>query len=119
MGDPNAEHCIPEMRGLTREAGIVLLDRAAEIGLLSAHGDGYYSIHPALPWFFHQQFTDHYGPSDQQAAIRAIYAYVKTIDALGSHYLDQLDTGRDEAISVLCVEEANLLHACSLSRTYG
>ena len=29
-----------------------LLDRAAEIGLLTAHGGGYYAIHPAVPWFF-------------------------------------------------------------------
>jgi hypothetical protein len=34
--------------GLTHEQGIALLDRAAEVGLLNAHGGGYYSIHPAL-----------------------------------------------------------------------
>ena len=52
MGDPEADWCLPEVRGLTREAGIALLDRAAEIGLLTAHGGGYYAIHPALPWYF-------------------------------------------------------------------
>ncbi|HEX5716067.1 MAG TPA: CHAT domain-containing protein, partial [Thermoanaerobaculia bacterium] len=52
MGDPEAPWCLPEVRGLTREEGIALLDRAAEVGLLTAHGDGYYGIHPALPWFF-------------------------------------------------------------------
>lgn len=41
---------------LTRESGIQLLDRAAEIGLLTARGGGGYSIHPALPWFFRGLF---------------------------------------------------------------
>jgi hypothetical protein len=52
MGDPDNEWCLPEVRGLAREAGMALLDRAAEVGLLTVHGGGYYSIHPALPWFF-------------------------------------------------------------------
>ena len=45
------------------EAWIALLDRAAEIGLLTAHGGGYYSIHPALPWFFKELFERHYQPT--------------------------------------------------------
>jgi tetratricopeptide (TPR) repeat protein len=52
---------LPELRGLTREAGIHLLDRAAEIGLLTAHGGGYYSIHPALPWYFKALFDQYFG----------------------------------------------------------
>ena len=38
MGQPDAEWCLPEVRGLTREAGIALLDRAAEVGLLTSLG---------------------------------------------------------------------------------
>src|SRR4029077_14265390 len=38
MGAPEAEWCLGAVRGLTRERGIALLDRAAEIGLLHAHG---------------------------------------------------------------------------------
>ena len=48
MGDPDEDYCLPEVRGLTREAGIALLDRAAEIGLLTSHSGGYFTIHPAL-----------------------------------------------------------------------
>ena len=60
MGDPEAPWCLPEVRGLTREEGIALLDRAAEVGLLTAHGGGYYGIHPALPWFFKGLFERYY-----------------------------------------------------------
>ncbi len=56
MGHPNADWCLPELRGLTPESGMAILDRAAEVGLLTAHGGGYYSIHPALPWFFKSLF---------------------------------------------------------------
>ncbi|MGH8931390.1 MAG: CHAT domain-containing protein, partial [Egibacteraceae bacterium] len=44
MGGAEAAWCVPEVRGLDRQAGI---------GLLSAHGNGSYSVHPALPWCFH------------------------------------------------------------------
>ena len=33
--EPKANWCLPEVRGLTFEAGIALLDRAAEVGLLT------------------------------------------------------------------------------------
>jgi hypothetical protein len=60
MGAPEAEWCLPDVKGLTREAGIALLDRAAEVGLLTAMGGGHYRIHPALPWYFRQLFEQHY-----------------------------------------------------------
>ena len=58
MGDPEVDGRLSRrtVRGLTREAGIALLDRAAEAGLLTALGGGYYTIHPALPWFFNDLF---------------------------------------------------------------
>ena len=51
---------LPELRGLDRESWIALLDRAAEVGLLTAHGGGYYTIHPALPWFFKGLFDEYW-----------------------------------------------------------
>ena len=56
MGNPKLEWHVPAIAGLTREAGIALLDRAAEVGLLAALGGGYYRIHPALPWFFRRLY---------------------------------------------------------------
>lgn len=60
MGAPQADWCLPEVRDLSRETGIALLDRAAEVGLLTAHGNSYYSIHPALPWYFKALFEQYY-----------------------------------------------------------
>jgi hypothetical protein len=62
MGDPKIGN-LSEVRGLTREEGGALLDRAAEVGLLTAHGGGYYTIHPALPWYFKSLFDQYYAQS--------------------------------------------------------
>ncbi len=77
MGDPEAagEDAVPELAGLNREAGIALLDRAADIGLLAPLGGGYYQIHPALPWYFTALYTSSYGSPASPAAQRAARAY--------------------------------------------
>ncbi len=72
MGNPDEEWCVPEVKDLTREVGIELLDRTAEVGLLSALGRGYYRIHPALPWFFLRLFEEYYS----ETPIAAIRAFV-------------------------------------------
>jgi tetratricopeptide (TPR) repeat protein len=115
MGDPEEEWCLPEVKGLTREAGIALLDRAAEVGLLTAIGGGYYRIHPALPWFFLRLFEQCY-PARRTAASRA---FVEAMGQLGNYYHNQYGDGNRDVISVLAAEEANLLHARSLARSNG
>ncbi len=115
MGDPEGDSCLAEVRGLMRESGIALLDRAAEVGLLTGHGDGYYSIHPALPWFFKKLFDEYYGKSEE----RAIRAYVEAIGALGDYYHNAYADGRRDVINVLEAEEPNLLHARELARSRG
>lgn len=52
MGDPDEDYWLPEVRDLKKEDILSLLDRAAEIGHLTSLKGGYYTIHPALPWFF-------------------------------------------------------------------
>jgi hypothetical protein len=64
MGTEEADWGLPALRGLTREQGIALLDRAAEVGLLTALGGGYYRIHPALPWYFKQLYEEYYEIGD-------------------------------------------------------
>jgi tetratricopeptide (TPR) repeat protein len=113
MGLPEGDWCLPEVRGLTREAGIALLDRAAEVGLLTAIGGGYYSIHPALPWFFKKLFDDYYGKSQD----RAVRAYVEAMGESGNYYHNAYGAGRRDVINVLEAEEANLLHARELARS--
>jgi tetratricopeptide (TPR) repeat protein len=113
MGTCDKDWCLPEVRGLTREAGIALLDRATEVGLLAALGDGYYSIHPALPWFFKKLFDDHYGHSED----RAIRAYAGAVAWLGNLYHAAYGDGHRKVIAALVLQEANLLHAGELARS--
>ena len=115
MGAPEAPWCLPEVRGLTREEGIALLDRAAEVGLLATHGGGYYGIHPALPWFFKGLYERCY-PAEDLAAVRA---FVEAVGGLGNYYFDQYEGGNRDVLGALRAEEANLLHARRLARAHG
>jgi tetratricopeptide (TPR) repeat protein len=122
MGNPDAPWCLPELRGLTRHAGITLLDRGAGIGLLTGHGEGYYSIHPALPWFFRTLFEAHYPPSpaeEEPARLKPTRAFVEAISELGDYYLHQFECGNRPVIDALSAEEANLVHARRLARKHG
>lgn len=113
MGNPDAEWCLPEVKGLTREAGIALLDRAGEVGLLTPLGGGCYIIHPALPWFFKRLFDQYYF----ETRLAATRAFVEAMGELGSYYWHQYESGNRDVIGALAAEEANLLHARSLARS--
>jgi tetratricopeptide (TPR) repeat protein len=122
MGNPDktGEDAVPELVALTREAGIALLDRAADIGLLTSLGGGYYHTHPALPWYFTALFTTTYGQASDASAQRATRAYTRAIGALGDYYLRLAEAGRESlVVPVLATEEANLRHALDLARTTG
>jgi hypothetical protein len=130
MGRTDAEWCLPELRGMTREEGIALLDRAAEVGILNSLGDGYYTIHPAVPWFFKGLFDSYYpGPEtrapggqpggDDTPAGHATQAFVEGIGGLGSDYHRYYNQGNRDVVRVLGAEEANLLHARRLARRHG
>jgi tetratricopeptide (TPR) repeat protein len=115
MGDPGADWCLPEVRGLSREAGIALLDRAAELGLLTPRGGGYYTLYPALRWFFRGRF-DHYYAGRELAASRA---FVEAMGELANFYHQQVEEGNREVIDALAAEEANLLLARRMARQHG
>ena len=115
MGRPEAEWCVPEVKGLTREAGIAPLDRAAEIGLLTPRGGGYYTIHPALPWFFRRLFEEYYSGT----RLAATRAFVEAMGELGDYYWGQYEGGNRDVIGPLSTEEANLLRAWNLARSNG
>ena len=133
MGNPKRDWHLPTVRNLTRQSAINLLNRAAEIGLLTALGGGYYRIHPALPWFFKSLFDQYYehdsqsqtndssrplapSPSPPLAATRA---FVEAMGELGNHYDRQYNRGNRNVIANLSAEEANLLHARQLARSHG
>jgi tetratricopeptide (TPR) repeat protein len=115
MGNPQNPCCLPTVRGITREEGIAILDRGAEVGLLTSYGGGYYGIHPALPWFFKDLFERSY-PAEDLAAVRA---FVEAMGELGNHYHAHYERGNRRIIDSLRVEEANLLHARRLARAHG
>jgi len=122
MGHAEADWCLPELRGLTREAGIALLDRAADVGLLTAHGGAYYTIHPALPWFFKELFDEYYlqretSGDDQQ--LRPPRAFVEAMGALANHCHHEYGAGNRGIIRALAAEEPNLLHARQVARRHG
>lgn len=120
MGQLEGPAELPELRDLTRDTGIALLDRAAEIGLLTAHGGGYYSIHPALPWFFKSLFDRYYSSrAGVDKGTRAALAFVKVIGTLGTQYHGLYVDGESGMINVLAVEESNLLHARRLACQHG
>ncbi len=125
MGEPEVDWRLPELGRLTRDDGIALLDRAAEIGLLTALGAGHYIIHPALPWFFKSLFDRYYpGAASAEAGIpdrrsAAIRAYVEATGSLANYYHDRYVDGDREVIAALTAEEANLLHARRVAREHG
>ncbi len=97
MGLPEVSWCLPEVRGLTSEAGMALLDRAAEVGLLTAHGSGCYAIHPALPWFFKRMFEQYYPDSPvpnsgERLRVRATRAFNPRTGRIGAVFSPPIST---------------------------
>jgi len=118
MGAPsNPAGPVSAVAGLDRDTGVALLDRAAEVGLLTGYGGGYYAVHPAIPWHLHALFTRHHGPDGSPAADHATRAWTCAIRELGNYYHDQYDEGHTDVIGVLGMEEANLLRARQLALT--
>jgi tetratricopeptide (TPR) repeat protein len=129
MGNANAEWGLPALHGLTRESGIALLDRAAAVGLLTSHGDGYYAMHPALPWYFKSMFERYWGslegdsenPQQDKSSAPAgnpRRAFVEAMGGLGDFYHNQYINGNTGVIGVLQVEESNLLYARHMAIAY-
>ena len=113
--------------GVDRAAWTTLLDRAAEIGLLTALGGGYYAIHPALPWFlktrFDQAFPDLPPPlagEDRRTesiggATLARRAWVEGMGGFGNLWHNRFGSGDHGALTILRAFEPNLLQARALA----
>lgn len=130
MGSPDSEWCLPVLRSLTREGGLALFDSAAEIGLLTPMGGGYYSIHPALPWHLKGLYERYYSKIRKQSQSdpnsstdpspqgSPIWAYVNAVAKIGSVYAAAPERGQIGAIELLAAEEFNLLNALQLAKNY-
>jgi tetratricopeptide (TPR) repeat protein len=117
IGDPGTagQDAVPQLAALTRQDAVGLLDRAADIGLLTPLGGGYYTIHPALPWYFTTLFATAYGSPGTPDADRAARAYTHVFAWLGNYYHDQYETGQADTVPALGIEEGNLQHALALA----
>lgn len=120
MGKPDIKGgSVAALAGLDSAHGIALLDRAAETGLLTSYGDGYYAVHPAIPWHLRRLFEHHHGPPASPTAQQAIHAWTTAIGDLGDYWLKRYAEGHAEVIGVLGAEEDNLLRARQLARQNG
>ncbi|MCC2111468.1 MAG: CHAT domain-containing protein [Hyphomicrobiales bacterium] len=116
MGAPEADWAFDEVRGLTREEGIALLDRAGEIGLLTPLGGGHYHVHPALPWYFHDLFGRYF---DADRGERAQRAFVEAMGGLANFYAHRAAEGDNSVVHALAAEEDNLVAAWRSARDRG
>ncbi|MFD7934071.1 tetratricopeptide repeat protein [Streptomyces sp. NPDC059755] len=98
----SADPAVPEpFRSLTDAEWTNLLDRAAEVGLLTPLGAGMYRIHPALPAYltahWRTQAPGAY-PDQHTAATRAL---IEAHTALGTWLTQQIDSGNAQLAMVL------------------
>jgi tetratricopeptide (TPR) repeat protein len=98
------------VRGLTHKQAIKLLDRAAEVGLLIPYGKDYFSIHPAVPWFFRAIFNQFY-PSTSGEDVRALRAFTAVMGLCGDHIAPSFASGGRNLLNYAARHEHNLLAA--------
>jgi tetratricopeptide (TPR) repeat protein len=111
MGKQDEAWCLPEIKGLSRDAGIALLDRAAEIGLATGIGGGHYSIHPSYHGFSGESSNYSVSSAPHQ------HAYVQAMAYFGNFCIDQYDRGNADVVGLLTLDEDNLLAARGLARS--
>src|SRR2546423_4484331 len=102
------------IKGLGRDGWIQILNAATEVGLLRSMGEGYYTVHPALPWFFYDLLRDAF-PDHLDWLEKAF----STVYGGYGHWLFQLfETNAEFVMSLLRAEESNLLYALHLARRH-
>lgn len=105
----------PDMlKGLGRDEWIRMLDVAAEVGLLRRVGKGYYTVHPALPWFFYDLLREALpGHLDWLEK-----TFSKVYGGYGDYLSDMFQTNAQIAMSLLSAEEGNLIYSLQLARRH-
>jgi tetratricopeptide (TPR) repeat protein len=117
MGEPDfPDSPVAAVAELDRAHGIALLDRAAETGLLTSRGHGYYAVHPAIPWHLRRLFEHYYGLPATPAAQHAIHGWTAAISVMGDYWHNQYGEGQSQVIGMLDAEENNLLRARQVAR---
>lgn len=111
---------VPELDGKTTEDLSRLLQRAADVGVLTPLGGQLFSIHPALPWFLHQLFNRYYNAENDVANDEAVSKlWIAAMATMGDWYCNEFSEGNRDVIAALELEEFNLLHARRLAYRNG
>lgn len=99
-----------------------ILERAAELGLLTSRGGAHFEIHPALPWFLKTIHEKYYGPASSSSSgtgpTRSERAFVEVLSNLGMHFLEFYERGGRSVIQSLRDEELNLRNAYHLAQMH-
>lgn len=102
------------IKGLKRDEWIRLLDAAADAGLLKLVDQGYYTVHPALPWFFydllHETFPDHLNWLEK--------VFSTAYSSYGRYLFRTFQTNAEIVMSLLRAEESNLIYSLRLARRH-
>lgn len=109
---------VSQLTHLTYEQIFDILNRAVDLGILAPSGNGYYTIHPAVPWYFTRLFTAIYGPPDSPGAVNAAHAYAQAEGQFANAYSQFVASGHHEYLARLAAEESNLLHALQVAQKH-
>ncbi|MGC4046160.1 MAG: tetratricopeptide repeat protein [Armatimonas sp.] len=101
-----------ELRGASIEEWIGILSSATEIGLGDVVGSVYFTIHPALPWFFQESLIKIYGDSLQELR----YCFVSVFSEYALWISNQFENHTQFSVTLLNAEETNMLHIFYESR---
>ncbi len=105
----------PELiKGLGRDEWISILDKATEVGLLRKVVEGYYTVHPALPWFFHDLLLEAF-PNQVEWLEKA---FSSAYGAYGNYLATFFQSNAQLAMSLLSAEENSLTYALRLARQH-
>ncbi len=124
------DYALPELAGKTKEQLAGLLDRAAEVGLLTRLTPDAWPLTTTpstrrcrgICASCSRTATD--GTSESAGHVidrrsRAARAWVEAMGELSNYYTDQFVDGNRGVIQPLALEEANLLHARRAARRHG
>ncbi|HRQ82926.1 MAG TPA: hypothetical protein PKZ97_17580 [Azospirillaceae bacterium] len=118
MGHPENPGLLPDYAGLSVDYWLGLLRRAAEIGLLTEIGAGFFTIHPALPWFLHDLFQRHWPGGDADDSAPAL-AWAVAVADFGNSFATAMAHGQRQALGPLRLLEGELRHALTLALRRG
>lgn len=106
---------VPELlRGLDQEGWVGILAQADEVGLVSRVDDGYYLIHPALPWFLHSQLREAFAEHREWLE----KTYVANYAGYASMLTRGLQDRAQESLMFLDAEEGNIKYALRLATQF-